>query len=77
MTDEFKMIRKWANGEILTSTAPSDRYQLKKFVEAYDKAQLELNYAAQRVASAEVRAEALEAKLSVAIEALEKIRGTK
>lgn len=29
---ELEFVRKWANGEILTNTAPADRHQLKKLI---------------------------------------------
>lgn len=39
MSDAIDFVRKWANKEILTNTAPADRRQLKTVVEMYDQAQ--------------------------------------
>lgn len=33
---DLEFLKKWANGEILTNTAPADRRQLKNLIEAYE-----------------------------------------
>jgi uncharacterized protein Yka (UPF0111/DUF47 family) len=34
--NKHELVRRWANGMVLTATAPADKHALKQFVQAYD-----------------------------------------